>query len=307
MTSIKISIITVCKNADKYIEKSIKSVACQTYKDIEYIIIDGDSQDRTKEIVLQNSDCISKFVSEPDSGIYAAMNKGIKLASGDFIYFLGADDYLIDENVISDVAEAIKNHPHCEFIYGNIQVRTEVNNSIQVHKPPHPEYILEELICGCLPHQASFTKSHLFHQVGLFNESYKSASDYEWFLRLAQQEDINKVYYDRIIASYYSGGQSSQLEIALQEMFTIQDKAPIYQTEYWLKARIAKYQNIILNPQGYWGLFRIEEKAQVSEHQDNLFPNQLQTALAEIEAMKTSKFWKLRSAWFKVKEIINLK
>ncbi|MBE9007105.1 glycosyltransferase [Fortiea sp. LEGE XX443] len=313
----KVSIITVCKNADKYIEKAIKSVACQTYENIEYIIIDGDSQDRTKDIVSQNSNYISKFVTEPDNGIYAAMNKGINLASGDFIYFLGADDYLIDENVIDDVASFIKKNHKYEFIYGNIEVRSSTNNSPYIHKPPKPNYILEELICGCLPHQASFAQSSLFQntKVGLFSEKYKTASDYEWFVKLAEFTAKNKEqlgYYDRVIASYNSEGIScniNNLENVLTEMFEVQNNREIYQSEYWLKRRINKYQQILIKPNGHWGLNRTEianNQSDTLEQKINQLQAQLYKYQSEIQAMESSKFWKLRTAWFKLKKIFGL-
>jgi glycosyltransferase involved in cell wall biosynthesis len=281
----KISIITVCYNSGDWIKQSIESVLNQDYKNIEYIIVDGDSQDQTKEIIASYGDRITKFISEPDHGIYNAMNKGIKLAQGDYIYFLGSDDYLIDSQVISDVVNFIKQNPEFEFVYGNIEVRSSTQASY-IHKPSKPEYALEELICGCLPHQASFAHSSLFDdsKVGLFSEHYKTASDYEWFVKMAvfQSEKEQKIgYYDRVIASYNADGIScntNNMESVLTEMFDAQNTVELYQKNYWLKRRIQKYQQILINPNGYWGLHR----KQNDKDQTNELKQQIETLQSEI-------------------------
>lgn len=105
----EISIITVCFNSEKTIEDTIKSVCCQTYKNIEYIIIDGGSTDRTCDIINSYISQISIFVSEPDNGIYDAMNKGLDMATGDYLLFLGSDDHLMSSNIIERVMARINN------------------------------------------------------------------------------------------------------------------------------------------------------------------------------------------------------
>lgn len=259
----KITVITVSFNARETITRTIESVVSQKYPDMEYIIIDGNSSDGTQAIVTQYLSKISKFISEPDTGIYNAMNKGIKLASGEFIYFLGADDYLGDDEVMTDVAEFLVKHPSCKFLYGNIEVRSsgKINH---IYKPVSPKLILDDLITGCLPHQASFAHKSLFDdpEIGLFNEQYRTASDYEWFIKMATKlsEQLDTIMYmDRVIASYNADGSSGNLgkmSRILTEVFAVQNRAPIYQTDYWLKRRIEKYQQILIEPQGQWGLYR---------------------------------------------------
>ena len=305
----KISIITVCYNSANWIKQSIESVINQDYGNIEYIIIDGNSQDDTKKIIGNYSDRITKFVSEPDHGIYNAMNKGIKIASGDYIYFLGSDDYLIDNQVISNVVDFINGNPEYEFIYGNIEVRSSKVPSY-IHKPSSPEYVLEELICGCLPHQASIAHSSLFgdQKIGLFSESYKSASDYEWFVKLAEftaKTERKLGYYDRIFASYNAEGTSSNIENALAEMFEIQNNTPIYQEDSWLQFRIDRYQKILINPNGHWGINRTKtDNNQINDLQKTVvcLQEEISKSQLQIEAMESSKFWKLRNLWFKIKK-----
>ena len=239
----KISIITVCKNAQASIEKAITSVITQTYKDIEYIIIDGDSQDGTKSVVAKYSAFISKFVSEPDRSLWSAMNKGIRLATGEFIYFLNSDDYLIDKNVVKDVVNFIVQHSSCDFVYGDIEIRFNTGHA-NIQKSPAPEKILETMITGCtIPHSGSFIRSKLFSKLGGYNENYKIGSDYEWVTRLMQDESLNKGYYPRTIASFYGSGLSSNFRQNLTEMFEIQNQVILYQDKDWLVKRIEKLQN----------------------------------------------------------------
>ena len=245
--NVKVSVITVCKNAERFIEKAIQSVVNQTYQNLEYIIIDGKSQDRTIEIIEKYLGRVSRFVSETDLGIYSAMNKGIRYSTGDFLCFLNADDYFVDDSVITDLANYINQNPSSDFIYGDLEVRYPSGRLICV-TPPLPENVLDELVCGCLPHQASFAKAELFFStIGFFNENYKISSDYEWFLNLTQNETAKLSYYPRLISSYYLGGLSSQIKTSVAESYYIQNQHPLYQTPYWMKRRILKYQEFVIN------------------------------------------------------------
>ncbi len=295
----KISVITVCRNARPLIEKTIQSVAAQTYPNIEYLIIDGASTDGTQDIALQYQDYIHALISEPDTGIYEAMNKGISKASGDFIYFINADDYLIHENVIQQVVDFLKQHPDSDFSYGNIQVRHHQGEPT-VHCPPPPAKILEEMLAGCLPHQASFTRKSIFTTVGTFNPRYKIAADYEWFLRLTLFENL-KIYYMPItVASYNAVGASTNFQQLLPEKFEIQNQFPPYQTQAWLIKRIETYQQEILRLRSR----DLELNGLIGADSDintALLLEQLQEAHDTIEAMKTSKFWQLREAWLNLK------
>jgi len=321
----KISIVTVCRNAEKSIEQTIKSVVSQTYQDIEYIIVDGDSTDRTKGIISSYGDRITKLISEPDNGVYEAMNKGIMLASGQFIYFLNSDDYFADENLIQDVVDFLLAHPDCDFLYGDLLFQVERPNGCftQLITFPNPEGIPEYLICDCLLHQASFANTNLFKKLGKFNESYRIGSDYEWFLKLIGDDTVKLYYYPRTIAAYNAGGMSSDMEKTLPEMFEIQNNAPVYQTEAWVKKRLSKYQDILIKPQGRFGLNRIppmpSPDAQLVEqvHQLEVQVKRLKTKesrlkqkLAGMEstitAMQTSKFWKMRQRWFGFKQKLGL-
>ena len=245
----KISIITVCRNSEKTIETTIKSVLSQTYKNIEYIIIDGDSKDKTKDIVLSYGDRISKFVSEPDKCLWEAMNKAIRLATGDFLYFINSDDYIFDRNVIDDTVKVILEKPELDFIYGDVEIRESKKKAI-IQKSPCPTEIIESMILrGTIPHVGSFIKSDLFQKIGIYNENCKIASDYEWITKLMQDQTVNIFYFPRVIASFSAGGLSSNAQETLTEIFEVQNAATIYQTEYWIKRRFINLQKELIEVQ----------------------------------------------------------
>ena len=280
------SVITVCKNAARTIERTIQSVAEQTYRDIEYLVLDGASDDGTQAIVERNRSAVTRFVSEPDAGIYAAMNKGVRSATGDYLYFLNADDYLADPRVLADVAAFLKKDPDCDLVYGDIDIVRLSGHTFRVELPV-PEYALEYLATGCLPHQGTFARAELFHTVGLFNEEYRCLADYDWFLRVLEQRASGVRYYPRHIAYFSEGGLSStQAKLSTTEMFAIQDRFPLYRTEQWLLKRVARYQQAILYYQGVLAEGRQEDVVQ-----------QLRHAKRTIAYMEGSNFWKLRRAY----------
>ncbi|MDJ0579619.1 glycosyltransferase family 2 protein [Crocosphaera sp.] len=309
----KISIITVCKNAETTIKKAIESVINQTYSDIEYIVVDGNSRDKTKEIINQYKTHISQWVSEPDTGIYNAMNKGIKLATGDFIYFLNSDDYLLDNNVIQDVVNYLIKSPHCDVIYGNLEARDKENKTLV--KPPQPEKILDWMIYGSMPHQATFAKVNVFEKYGLFNEEYKIVADVAWYLNLLQYTNINWHYYPRTIASYALDGLSTKdIKLTRSEYWQAHNTAQVYQGHNWDNKRLLKYQDIILyfeeqlllsqknNQELKSNLETTNQQLQASQRLVINQDNTIREIEEEIVAMKTSKFWKLRAFWFRLKK-----
>lgn len=233
--------MTVFKNAERFIKKAIQSAINQTYQSLKYIIIDGKSQDCTIKIVKKYLGIVSRFVSKTYLGIYSAMNKIIRYSTGDFLCFLNANDYLMDDSVITDLANYINQNPSSDFIYGDLEVCYPSGRLISVN-PSSPENILDELICGSLSHKASFTKAELFFSIiGFFNENYKISSDYEWFLNLTQNETAKLSYHPRLISSYYLGGSSSNIKTSVAESYHIQNQHQLYETPYWMTRRIFKY------------------------------------------------------------------
>jgi glycosyltransferase involved in cell wall biosynthesis len=199
----KISIITVCFNAEKTIEQTIKSVLSQTYANIEYIIVDGKSIDSTLRIVNKYKK-ISKVISEKDNGLYDAMNKGVKLAKGQVIYFLNADDVLIDKNVVREVMVEFENNK-LDFVLGDIDCFYPDTNSI-VRKNGFSS--IEKIRNGVMPpHQASFVKKTFLKKYP-FNIKYKSSSDFDFFCNLLKEKPrIKKL--NKVIARMIMTGVSS--------------------------------------------------------------------------------------------------
>jgi glycosyltransferase involved in cell wall biosynthesis len=244
----KVSVITVCKNSEKTIAAAIQSLVTQTYPQIEYIVIDGDSTDSTKEIIESYRDRITHFISEPDPGIYAAMNKGIQLATGDLLYFLNSDDYLFDPHVIQDIVQFSIDNPQHDFIYGDHEARFDFGKS-SIHKPAPPDQILKEMVClgECLIQPASFFKAQLFQRLGLFSEAYQIAADYEWFARLLQDKTLQLGYIPRTIVSYAHGGASSHIRPLFEEVFAIQNQVPLYQEPEWINQRLVELQKAFID------------------------------------------------------------
>lgn len=201
----KFSIITVCKNSEKTIENAILSVINQTYKNFEYIIIDGLSTDNTLNILEKYSNNISQVTSEADSGLYDAMNKGIRQASGDYLFFLNSDDEFFNNNILQIVADNAENSP--ELLYGDLVVSNKQTGSIslQKHNKLNKIYLLKNTPCQ----PATFYKREVFGKYGFFDTNYKIVSDHEWFLRVFLKNQITSEYLGFPVNVFNIGGLST--------------------------------------------------------------------------------------------------
>jgi glycosyltransferase involved in cell wall biosynthesis len=177
MISQRLSIITINYNNKEGLIKTIESVTCQTFKDFEYIVIDGGSSDGSKEIIEQYQEKISYWVSEPDTGIYNAMNKGILVAKGEFIQFLNSGDYLSEIDVLENVFSKIDDS---DILYGDLYINDTCLNNI--HKFPS-KLDLNYFFNNSLGHPSMFLKKELFSKIGLFDESLKLVSDWKFYLQ----------------------------------------------------------------------------------------------------------------------------
>ena len=204
-SSLTFSVITVCLNAEETIERAIDSVKNQTYPNIEYLIIDGESNDDTVNIVNRNHQCVSFLLSEPDNGIYSAMNKGIRHSNGDVLFFLNADDYFTDENVLADVAAVFNEDPDIELVYGN-QIFDHGNRKSQKKQ----SFLIsrKQLAHMTIQHQTIFTKKNLFNQTDGFSNKYRVISDYEWILKVFIELKCQYRYFDRDISVMSTSGLS---------------------------------------------------------------------------------------------------
>ena len=205
----KLSVITVSYNREKTIEQTIQSVLRQReYCDLEYIVIDGASTDRTMEIVRKYEKDIDVLISEPDDGICDAFNKGIKLATGDIIGFLSSDDWY-ENNTMKVVVEAFSNNPDAGLLFGD-QYYADVSGNIVLKMVGDPEYekYLWQGLMKVAP-VAWFIKREVFEQCGVFDLSYKTAMDFELLLRFSVH-GVKSVYVPAVFGTMRYGGESDQ-------------------------------------------------------------------------------------------------
>lgn len=207
----RVSIITVCLNSKEYLEDAIRSVSEQTYQNIEYIIVDGDSTDGTSIIFDKYNKRIDKLLIEKDNGIFEAMNKGIRLAGGEIIYFLNADDKFYNCHVVTEVIQAFRKNKEADFIYGNIKVFNPKSRFSYIEK--YPKRISKWLfVRKTIGHPATFFRSSCFEKAGNFDEAYKIAADYEWFLRALFTKGLKGSHIENNISIFKTGGISTNHE-----------------------------------------------------------------------------------------------
>lgn len=205
----KISIITVSFNSVDTIKDTIKSVLAQTYSDIEYIIVDGGSKDGTLDVIKRYADRIQRVISEPDQGIYDAMNKGIDLATGDVIGILNSDDFYENEGVISLVAETFRTSG-AGVVFGDL-VFVDRNNINCVRRYySSKKFRPWKLRVGWMPpHPTTFIRASVYEKVGSYALNYKIAADYEMFVRMLLVHNISFQRIPRILVRMRLGGAST--------------------------------------------------------------------------------------------------
>lgn len=205
----KVSIITVVYNGVETIKDTIESILAQTYPEIEYIIIDGGSKDGTVDLIKSYGTRIAQFVSEPDKGLYDAMNKGIQRATGDVIGLLNADDFYRHQDVIKHVVETF-DRTKSDAVYGDMLYvdRNDVYNVRRYFRSG--QYATGAFLWGWMPgHLSFFAKKKLYDQYGLFRLDLKSAADYELMLRFIHKHKISLTYMDETTIVMREGGVSN--------------------------------------------------------------------------------------------------
>jgi glycosyltransferase involved in cell wall biosynthesis len=206
-----ISIITVCLNSSAYIEQAVQSVISQTFTDKEYIIIDGGSTDGTVEIIKKYASQLAYWHSKPDRGLAHAFNLGFEQSQGDWIVYLNADDFFLEPDVLEKIAPHLLIHEQDDAVMGQLLWMTRED-----FPKPRPlfcaygnpwEWRNFRRYCS-MPHQSTFTQRSFFKRVGPFDESFKIAVDYEFFLRAGK--DLRCTYIPLPISGFRVGGTSSQ-------------------------------------------------------------------------------------------------
>lgn len=216
MTKITVSVIVAVRNGALTLQRCIDSVVRQTYPHKELIVIDGGSHDGTVAILRANAEKVSYWVSEPDRGIYHAWNKALSVVRGDWVYFLGADDYFVDEHALMRVVPHLLNRPNkTRVVYGRVDLVRTDGSVIGTFGAPWNRRKFFELMT--LPHQGVFHHRSLFQEHGCFNEEFRIAGDYELLLRELKSHDPVFIA-DSPIAAMQFGGMSSDGRLSVETL-----------------------------------------------------------------------------------------
>lgn len=217
----KISVITVCYNAVDSIERTIRSVVCQTYPNFEYIIVDGGSKDGTVDIMSRYADKITKMISEPDCGIYNAMNKGVRLVSGDYCIFMNAGDMFCHDLVLRQVSFFLYTNSD---VYVGRELSYKKGKLIDYVYPPQREYLRKRLLSSSLSHQSAFIKRTLLIDTP-YDENLRLVSDWKFWIQTlwlgdksyeAMDVDVCKFNHEGVTFSNFEKGQSERMQVSLE-------------------------------------------------------------------------------------------
>ena len=208
---IKVSIITVTYNSALYVKDCLESVSAQKYNNIEHIVIDGASTDETLSFIKSKRYNLKTLISEPDQGIYDAMNKGINIAKGDIIGFLNSDDFYVNSEVISKVVNVFNNNPSLDACYADLIYTDQINVYKNIRYWKSGEFIPGSFSKGwCPPHPTFFVRDHVYKKFGNFNLNYHIASDVDLMMRFLEVNKIKVRYIPELWVKMRMGGLSNQ-------------------------------------------------------------------------------------------------
>lgn len=240
-----LSIITINLNNHFGLEKTIQSVSGQLFHDFEYIIIDGASTDGSLEVIHAHQTTISQWISEPDNGIYHAMNKGIRMAKGDYCLFLNSGDWLAEDNILTQI---FAEHPSAAIISGNLAYFDTEKQLINFYIQSPENLTAKTFYNGTLPHQASFIKRELFDKYGLYNEKLKIASDWLFFVKTLLENHESYAHFEGLVAYFNMDGISCRPEThnipRLEQLTILQQKYPRFIVDYDLLRQLEEKERI---------------------------------------------------------------
>lgn len=208
-TAMKITVITVTRNNVSTIQATLDSVAAQDYAEVEHVVIDGASTDGTTELVRARGTRVGTLVSEPDKGIYDAMNKGIRHATGEVIAFLNGDDVYAHSGVLSHVA-AILQGKQVGLVYGDVEFFRPERPGQAIRRYRSGHFSPRQLAWGWMPaHPAMFVRTRLFESAGVFRTDYRIAGDYEWIVRVFKNHAPSYAHTSQVLVHMLTGGAST--------------------------------------------------------------------------------------------------
>ncbi|MDY6929935.1 MAG: glycosyltransferase family 2 protein [Pseudomonadota bacterium] len=206
----KVSIVTVCFNSGRTIAGTLSSVLRQTHDDIEHVIVDGGSSDDTVDIVKKSLRSGDVFISEPDEGLYDAMNKGIGLATGDIVGILNSDDFFESNDVVSAVVDMFNRFPESEVVFGNVIFVTPANVKKVIRLYSAARFRPWKLRFGWMPpHPATFVRRSAYDKVGKYRLDMRIAADYDMFVRWLLVAGLKWKYLNKVLVRMRAGGVST--------------------------------------------------------------------------------------------------
>lgn len=206
----KVSVITATYNSALTISETLKSLEQQTYQDIEYIVIDGASTDNTLTIVRNESTRVIKIISEPDSGIYDALNKGILAATGDVVGFLHSDDVFASVDSVQQIVDAFV-QDNKDAVYGDLQYVSAIDSSKVIRLWKSGQYSRNKLKRGWMPpHPTFYMKRECYERLGIFDLRYRIAGDYDSLLRYLWGGNVSMSYCEHVLIKMRVGGASNR-------------------------------------------------------------------------------------------------
>ncbi len=217
------SIITICYNAEATLEKTIQSVLAQTYPNVEYIVVDGASKDNTLAIINRYRPQLSKVVNEPDKGLYDAMNKGIGLATGNYLCFLNAGDTFLSDNTLQEMVDTLPADKQPDVIYGETALVDAEGHFVRMRRLQAPEVLTWRsfrqgmLVC----HQAFFARRELVPQYDL---QYRFSADFDWCIRIMKQSHLLHNTHQTLVNYLDEGLTTRNQKASLKERFRIMAK-----------------------------------------------------------------------------------
>lgn len=228
-----ISIITVCRNSATTIRDTLSSVAAQTYRNIECIVIDGGSNDLTLQIVAEYPETVTQLLSENDHGIYDAMNKGIARATGEYLLFLNSDDILLHDRVIEEAVKTISTR-HPDIVFGDMVIYNPTSGSTEYKRQQKLTRIHVFKNMPCQP--SVLYRRSVFAMCGMFNTAFRIVSDFDWMTNAILRHDVSLQYISMALIRFSAGGVSSVPNSTVHD----RERLAVYQ-EYFSPAEIKQY------------------------------------------------------------------
>ncbi len=249
-SALKISIITATYNSEATLVDTIESVIAQDYDNIEFIIVDGNSTDHTLDIIKKYKDAITRYVSEPDEGIYDAMNKGIGMATGDIIGILNSDDFFSHPSVLSLIAKQFDNDTGLDAVYGDLYYVDKHNTNKIIRYWKNKTYYPKAFYHGWHPaHPTFYVRREVYQKYGTFNLSLPLSADFELMLRLFECHHIRTKHINSVLIKMRIGGATSKNVISIfrgisqcRKAFLINGlRPPIFYPVYRLLPKLSQF------------------------------------------------------------------